>query len=1061
MIDEQSADSVRILHVDDAPEFADLVATFLERENDRFSVETATSVREGLGLLAAAEFDCVVSDYDMPERTGIEFLEAVRADHPELPFVLFTGKGSEEVASDAISAGVTDYLQKERGTDQYAVLANRIENAVEHYRSRRLVERSEKRLRKIVDSLPQFLYVVDEDGGYLLANEVLAGFHDATVEEIEGSTVDDVLDEAAAERFRSDLEDVLASDTTKHVPGVELPTETGEIHAFEARMIPYNLTGTDKRAVLGITVDVTARKERERELERAHERMRLALQHTDSVIFEIDLDSGAVVRHGTYERSFGLAPEEAPTWEDHLEHAVHPDDRAAFRRFHERLIDGDRFRDEIEYRTNPDNGDVRWLRATVYVRRESSEGLRRAVGISRDVTEHKEHELELRRAERQYRAIFDDPNILVGLLDTDGTVRDVNRTAMAYVDVDREAMLGEPFWTTPWFDRSEAVREDVESWVERAAAGEYVEFELDLARPDGEPYAVAGSFRPVTDDDGEVVSIIVSDREITEQKHHERDLERANALLSTLFDALPVGVIAEDASRNVLAANQQLFDLFALSGTADELVGDDCERLARGVSDQFVDPDGFVERIDELVAERERVQSEELRLRDGRTFVRSYHPIELPDGAGHLWVYRDVTDRMERERRLEVINETTQELVAAETCEEVAEIGVEAAQRVLGLEANSVHLYDDDRSALVPAAVSDEVRDLIGEVPTFTGDDSIAWRVYRDGEPLAVDDVHDDPDVHNPDSPVRAELYLPIDEYGIMLAGSPTPEAFEQSDVVLGEILAGNIAAALEQVERTEQVRARERDLTAQNDRLEEFASIVSHDLRNPLNVAQGRLDLTIEEHESEHLADAANALDRMEALIEDLLTLAREGDRVREAETVDLAELARTCWRYVETGDSKLVIDTDRTIRADRSRLQQLFENLFRNAVEHGSTGNRTALQSGDSVEHGSTSSRSGTDRTFDGGSGGSQAVAHSPGLTVRVGDTPTGFLVEDDGPGIPPEERESVLEAGYSTDQDGTGFGLSIVQQVADTHGWDVRITDAPGGGARIEITDVDAEA
>ncbi|WP_380680206.1 PAS domain S-box protein [Salinigranum sp. GCM10025319] len=1041
MIDEQSADSVRILHVDDAPEFADLVATFLERENDRFSVETATSVREGLDLLDAAEFDCVVSDHDMPERTGIEFLEAVRADSPDLPFVLFTGKGSEEVASDAVSAGVTDYLQKEHGTDQYAVLANRIENAVEHYRSRRLVERSERRLRKIVDSLPQFLYVVDEEGTYLLANEVLAEFHGAEVEDIEGSNVDDVLDDAAAEQFRSSLEGVLESDAAKRIPGVELPDATGEIHAFEPRLLPYDLTGTDKRAVLGITLDVTARKEREHELERAHERMRLALQHTDSVIFEIDLDTGAVIRHGTYERSFGLSPEEAPTWEDHLEHAVHPDDRAAFRRFHERLIDGERYRDEIEYRTNPDNGDVRWLRATVYVRRESSEGIRRAVGISRDVTEHKERELELRRAERQYRAIFDDPNILVGLLDTDGTVRDVNRTAMAYVDVDREAVLGEPFPATPWFDRSEDVREDIETWVERAAAGEYVEFELDLTRPDGEPYAVAGSFRPVTDDDGEVVSIVVSDREITDQKRHERDLEQANALLSTLFDALPVGVIAEDASRNVLAANQQLFDLFGLSGTADDLIGADCEHLAGEVSDQFADPDGFVERIDELVAGRDRVNGEELRLRDGRTFARSYDPIELPDGAGHLWVYRDVTDRTERERRLEAINETTQELIAAETCEEVAEIGTEAARRILGLEANSIHLYDADRSALVPVAVSDEVRDLLDEVPTFTGDDSIAWRVYQEGEALAVDDVHDDPDVHNPDSSVRAELFLPIDEYGIMLAGSPTPEAFEQSDVVLGEILASNVAAALEQVERTGEVRARERELTAQNDRLEEFASIVSHDLRNPLNVAQGRLELATDECESEHLADVTNALDRMEALIEDLLTLAREGDRVREAETVDLAELARTCWQYVETGEATLVADTDRTVRADRSRLQQLFENLFRNSVEHGSTSRQS-----DGGAHGDSAS--------------SQAVARSPGVTVRVGDTETGFYVEDDGPGIPPEERESALEAGYSTVPDGTGFGLSIVQQVADTHGWDVRITDAVGGGARIEVTGVDIE-
>jgi CheY-like chemotaxis protein len=122
---------IRILHVDDEPEFAELVAAYLERADDRCEVETATGPRDGLATLADAPFDCVVSDYDMPGMDGIAFLERVRETHPELPFILFTGKGSEEVASDAISSGVTDYLQKETGTDQYTVLANRIVNAVE------------------------------------------------------------------------------------------------------------------------------------------------------------------------------------------------------------------------------------------------------------------------------------------------------------------------------------------------------------------------------------------------------------------------------------------------------------------------------------------------------------------------------------------------------------------------------------------------------------------------------------------------------------------------------------------------------------------------------------------------------------------------------------------------------------------------------------------------------------------------------------------------------------------------------------------------------------------
>jgi DNA-binding NtrC family response regulator len=121
---------ITVLHVDDEPGLADMVATFLERHNDHFDVHTATRSDDGLAVLATHDIDCIVSDYEMPCRTGLEFLEDVRADYSDLPFILYTGEGSEEVASMAISKGATDYLKKESNTSHYEVLANTIENAV-------------------------------------------------------------------------------------------------------------------------------------------------------------------------------------------------------------------------------------------------------------------------------------------------------------------------------------------------------------------------------------------------------------------------------------------------------------------------------------------------------------------------------------------------------------------------------------------------------------------------------------------------------------------------------------------------------------------------------------------------------------------------------------------------------------------------------------------------------------------------------------------------------------------------------------------------------------------
>ncbi|MFC7185833.1 two-component system sensor histidine kinase NtrB [Halorubrum yunnanense] len=209
----------------------------------------------------------------------------------------------------------------------------------------------------------------------------------------------------------------------------------------------------------------------------------------------------------------------------------------------------------------------------------------------------------------------------------------------------------------------------------------------------------------------------------------------------------------------------------------------------------------------------------------------------------------------------------------------------------------------------------------------------------------------------------------------------------------------------------------REEVLREKNERLEEFASIVSHDLRNPLSVAEGRLDLAREECDSEHLDAIADAHERMGSLIDDLLTLARDGDGVEEVERVSLRRIVEECWEGVETADATLRIETDRAVRADRSRLKQVFENLVRNSVEHA-----------------------------------------GEGVTVAVSDVDGGFYVADDGPGIPESDREAVFEVGYTTNDDGTGFGLEIVDAVAAAHGWDVRVAESADGGARFEFTGVD---
>ncbi len=209
-----------------------------------------------------------------------------------------------------------------------------------------------------------------------------------------------------------------------------------------------------------------------------------------------------------------------------------------------------------------------------------------------------------------------------------------------------------------------------------------------------------------------------------------------------------------------------------------------------------------------------------------------------------------------------------------------------------------------------------------------------------------------------------------------------------------------------------------EQMLERQNDRLKEFADILAHDLRNPLQLVDGRTQLARETGDDEHFDVIEQTTDRMERLIDDLLKVAHQGEVVTDPDPTDIAAVIDTAWEGAigTDTDATLQYESVKTVAADTDRLCELFENLFRNAVEHG----------GEDV-------------------------------TVTVGPLPDGMYVADDGPGIPPDRRDDVFEHGVSTADDGSGYGLSIVRTIALAHGWDVEMAESKSGGARIEVTGI----
>ncbi|SDY40071.1 PAS domain S-box-containing protein [Halobellus clavatus] len=721
---------MRILYVDDDPEFAEMATTFLERKNDRFDVEIETCTDEALDRLDSELFDCIVSDYEMPARNGLEFLQAVREEYPDLPFILYTGKGSEEVASDAISAGVTDYLQKKTGTSQYTVLANRIRNAVDNYYAQIELAEREKRLNFFFEQSPLGVIEWDEQFDFVRMNDV--------AEDILGYT----------------QTDLLGQSWEKIVPD------------------------SDRDAVADVVSD---------------------------------------------------------------------------------------------------------------------------------------------------------------LLENQGGYRSVNKNV----------------------------------------------------RKDGDRITCEWHNRVVTDEDEAVVAVFSQFQDITERKRREQELQEEQALIERSLDTLEDIFYFVDTDGNFQRWNSKLPEL---TGYTDEQIGSmNALEFFEGEHREAIN-----HSIHEILETGSHVTEAEITTADGRQVPHEFRGVRMTNDEGEptgiIGIARDITERRERERQLEQQTEELDQLATKYEVQYRTLFEEAPVMTILTRSENGQPIIEDCNSQFVETLGYDEDAIIGSELAEFYTRES-AEILLSGGYSRSLDGQF-----------TREKRGLvTIDGEVIETVLRAVPRRTAEDEII------GTVAMYIDITERESVKRA--------NERLEEFASVVSHDLRNPLNVATGRLELAAKECDSEHLDRLEQALGRMAALIDNLLTLTREGREVTDTQPVDLATMIDGCWENVETNEAVLITNIDRGVRADRSRLKQVFENLFRNAVEHG-----------------------GTD------------------VTVTVGELDDGFYIEDDGPGIPSGERDEVFEAGYSRSSEGTGFGLSIVEQVVTAHNWQIRVTDGPDGGARFEITDVE---
>ncbi len=663
------------------------------------------------------------------------------------------------------------------------------------------------------------------------------------------------------------------------------------------------------------------------------------------------------------------------------------------------------------------------------------------VGVARDTTEQKERQQKLQRLDRQFETVLETMSAAVFLKDTDGQYLLMNQACRELLDVEDRDIVG---LTDEDLLPPEVAQKAITDDQQVIENGEIIELEEEV------PTATGSSVRltrksPVCDDDGEIMGICGVSTDITEQKQREKTVRRMYEIGSNMdltFDEKMTGLI--EVGREYLnlpygfftSVDGQTQKIVHARGSHELLQSGKSAPLEESYCRKTIESDGLVgmENTEQTLGTDDPAYNLfglgcyiGTKVRAGAELYGTFC-FAGPEGLDRSFTddEREIVkllgqwagyelERSEVETRLWKLHEVAQELLVAEDTNAVASLGVEAGSEIFGLRLGACWEYDGAADVLRPLAKTAQAREIIGDNPTLERDDALVWESFDTGEIQTFADVSTVTDTDNEETALQSKIHVPLGDRGVIIFSSTEKRAFDGIDRNTMRLLGALVREGLIAADRKERLVERSSGLQRQNERLEEFASLVAHDLRNPLTGAISSLEVAQETNDTEWFERTEQSLWRMNELVDELLAIAR-GNRQDVVKTdVSLSALVEEAWSHVDAPDASLTV-TDGTgvTRADENRLLQLFGNLFRNSVEHA----------GEDVN-------------------------------IEVGPLPdgNGFYVADDGPGLP----EDVEEAFREYDEVGTmtagGIGLVSVIDVVDAHGWDVSVSNT-GDGVWFEI-------
>ncbi|GEM_PF-1594710 len=633
---------IRILYVDDEPDLLEIGKKFLER-NQEFRVDTTVMAKIALEILNKTKYDAVISDYQMPGMDGIALLKEIRLRFGDLPFILFTGRGREEIAVEALNNGADFYLQK--GGDskaQFTELSHKLLQAVNKHNAERALAESESRFRDLTENSLDTIMLFDRDLRHLYVNhnaEVQTGI---PASQFIGKTHKDLgFPQDLINIWEKTLHEVFESGRTDRIE-FQIPSGSW----IDWMVVPVKSEDGTVLQVITSARDITERRN-------AEERIRLAefsLEHSGIATFWLDEDARVIRANLAASEALGYTQEEFSNIKVHDFDPLY--DPSAWKDIWQQLAEKKYL--VIESLHKRKDGSIFPVEiASSYF---EYSGKKLIFSFAKDISGRKKAETEIKAAYEQiatseeelksnyenlarsqqltsesealFRGLFDQAFQLTCLLDLKGNLTRVNKTAISFIGKDIEEVINRPFPQTPWWIKNQEGQDKIRDSISRANRGESSRFETTHEDSNGYIHYIDFSLKPVFDDKGAIIALLSEGRDITDRKRAEEALIKSERNLKKISDTVPGALFQFYARKNgdmgLYYVSERSEELFGISGDPKTFF----PRFTAGIAPE--DKEAFFNSIQHSIKSEEKWEFK------GKFYKSTgeeiyFHAISLPD----------------------------------------------------------------------------------------------------------------------------------------------------------------------------------------------------------------------------------------------------------------------------------------------------------------------------------------------------------------------------------------------------------------------------------------------